>query len=220
MTDTTPATAPDDDHGGAAPKDAVQDSRFALTARDLFTVAIFAVLYVIAGSIVAMLGIAGPLVMMVTLPLAPLVCGIPYMLFLTRVHRPGMVTLFGVVSGLLYLLYGLPWMIAIATTVLGAIADLICARGGYRSRPLSVVAYTVFSLWYVATWIPFFLSKEEYIRSQGMQEMGDSYAADFDRLVTTPVVLASAGAMVLCAALGGLLGTTMLKKHFTRAGLA
>jgi energy-coupling factor transport system substrate-specific component len=44
--------------------------------------------------------------------------------------------------------------------------------------------------------------------------------AAFAQVVTTPAVLISLGAVLVCGVLGGLLGSAMLRKHFVRAGLA
>ena len=84
-----------------APAASAARAPFSLTfkARDFLTVAIFAVIYIVVIFAVAMLGIISPVVMVITLPLAPLVAGIPYMLFLSRVRHGGMVTLFGIVFG-------------------------------------------------------------------------------------------------------------------------
>ena len=49
-----------------------------LSARDLINVAIFSVIYFVVIFAMAMLGILGPVVMLVTLPLSVIVAGIPF----------------------------------------------------------------------------------------------------------------------------------------------
>ena len=79
--------------------------RFSLrfTARDLTSVAIFAVIMIVVTYVIGMLGILSPLVWLVVMPVSVLVNGIVFMLFLTRVKHAGMVTLFGVVIALFFL---------------------------------------------------------------------------------------------------------------------
>lgn len=190
------------------------------SARDLINVAIFAVIYFVTVFAINMLGLISPLVMLVILPLSVIAAGIPFMLFLTRVKHAGMVTLFGAVTALLFLMSGQPWQSTVLTVVVSVIADLILAGGGYRSKWAAIWAYTVFTLWYVGPWIPMLLNREEYLSSPGMQMMGDEYVANFDQVVSTSALGVYCVATVVCGLVGGLLGSAMLKKHFVKAGLA
>lgn len=190
------------------------------SARDLLNVAIFAVIYFVIIFAVAMLGIVSPLVMLITLPLGPIAAGIPYMLFLTRVRHAGMVTLFGVVVALLYLMMGHPWISTVITVVLSVLADLVLRPGGYRSTWAAIWAYVVFSAWFVGPWIPFFLDPAAYIAEKSGQTMGEAYMTEFAQVVTLPTVGVMVAATLVCGFLGALLGTVLLRKHFRKAGLA
>ncbi|GAA3661300.1 MptD family putative ECF transporter S component [Microbacterium marinilacus] len=195
-------------------------SSISFSARDLLNVAIFAVIYFVIVFVIAMLGVVSPLVMLLTLPLSAIAAGVPYMLFLTRVRHTGMVTLFGLVVGLLYLMMGQPWQSTLVTVGVSILAELVLAAGGFRSKWAAIWAYTVFSAWFVGPWIPMFLDRDAYLRSAAMESMGEEYLAGFDQLVSTPAVLAMTGAAVVCGFLGALLGTALLRKHFRKAGLA
>jgi energy-coupling factor transport system substrate-specific component len=190
------------------------------TARDLLNVAIFAVIYFVIVFVIAMLGIVSPLVMLLTLPLSAIAAGIPYMLFLTRVRNAGMVTLFGVVIGLLYLMMGHPWISTLVTIAASLLGELILWAGRYRSKWSGICAYTAFSLWFIGPWIPLFVNRAEYLSSPGMKAMGADYIARFDQVVSVPALLGLFAATLVCGLLGGLLGSALLRKHFVRAGLA
>jgi energy-coupling factor transport system substrate-specific component len=197
-------------------------SQFAprFTARDLLNVAIFLVIYFVIVFVIAMLGIVSPLVMLLTLPLSAIAAGIPYMLFLTRVRHGGMVTLFGVVIGLLYLMMGHPWISTLVTIAASLLAELILWSGRYRSKWAGIGAYTAFSLWFIGPWIPLFVNRAEYLNSPGMKAMGADYVARFDQIISVPTLLGLFAATLVCGLLGGLLGSALLRKHFVRAGLA
>lgn len=190
------------------------------SARDLLNVAIFAVIYFVVVFAMAMLGIISPLVMIVTLPLAPIVAGVPYMLFLTRVRHAGMVTLFGTVVALLYLMSGQPWQSTLLTIVLSIIADAVLWSGGYRSTWRAIWTYVVFSAWFIGPWIPFFIDPAAYVQSMATESMGEAYAAEFTNVVTVPIILLMGLVTIVCGLLGGLLGAALLRKHFRKAGLA
>lgn len=208
---TTPAPPRTPNRPSASPR---------FSARDLMNLAVFAVLYVVVVFAVGMLGAISPFAMILTLPLAPIAAGIPYMLFLTRVHHAGMVTLFGALVALAFLLMGQPWQSTLLTILVSALADAVLAVGGYRSSWAGVWAYTVFCVWFVGPWIPFLLDPEGYLHGASLTVMGPDYVASFAQVVTVPVVLAMSGAAVVCGFLGGLLGCAVLRKHFERAGLA
>ena len=80
-----------------------------LNVKDLITVGIFSVIIIVLIFIFGMLGYI-PMVMLALPILAALICGIPYMLFLTRVSKFGMVTLLGVIIGIVMFLSGHTWV--------------------------------------------------------------------------------------------------------------
>lgn len=191
-----------------------------MSARDLLNVAIFAVIYFVVVYAIALLGIINPLVMMLTLPLSIIVAGIPYMLFLTRVRHAGMVTLFGTVVAILYLIGGHPVISTAMTIAVSLLAEVIVWAGRYRSRWNAIGAYAVFSLWYVGPMLPLLINRDEYLNSPGMRAMGQEYVDSFDRTVSVDALWIYNVSTLVCGVLGGLLGAALLKKHFTRAGLA
>ena len=219
---TTAAATPDTaTPSAAAPHRQVPARRRArFSARDLLNVAIFAVIYIVIVFAVAMLGVISPLIMLLTLPLSAIAAGIPYVLFLTRVKHAGMVTLFGTVVALFFLVSGQPWQSTIVTIVLSVLADLILATGKFVSKWATIWAYTVFSAWFIGPYIPMFLDRDAYLTSVALEGMGEEYRVAFDQVVSTPSVLIMWVATIICGFIGGLLGTAILRKHFRKAGLA
>lgn len=191
-----------------------------LRARDLLNVAIFAVIYLVALFAINMLGFINPLMMLLALLASVIVCGIPFMLFLTRVKRPGMVALFGVVMGLFCLLTGLGLISAGLTVVLSLIAEAILWFSRYRSRWAAIAACTVFALWFIGPFIPLLIDREAYLSTSMFADSGAEFVAAFDHLVTVPVVWGYNAATLVCGWLGARLGSVLLEKHFVRAGLA
>jgi len=205
-----------------APVAPVERAPFSLTfkARDFLNVAIFTVIYIVVIFAVAMLGIISPLVMVITLPLATLIAGIPYMLFLSRVRHGGMIALFGLVFGLASMGWGHPWQSALVILGFSLIAEIVMYLGQYRSRWAAIWTYTIFSAWMIGPWIPMVLDRDAYLSSQGSEAMGSDYIAHMDALLSVPVILGLWAAGVVFGFLGGLLGSVVLRKHFVRAGLA
>lgn len=195
-------------------------SSFTFSARDLVNVALFAVIYAVVVFAIAMIGVINPLVMLLTMPIAPVVAGVPYMLFLTRVRHAGMITLFGLVVGLIYFQMGHPWQSMAVTVVVAVLADLVMWAGKYRSKWAAIWAYVVFSAWFIGPWIPFLLDPVAYLTSPSMKGMSEEYIREFGQLITVPVIGGLSGVILIGGFLGALLGTMLLAKHFKKAGLA
>ncbi len=189
-----------------------------LNAKNLITVGIFTALYFVLFFATGMIGYIP--VMMLFLPLlCPLVTGIPFMLFLTKVKAFGMVTIMGTILGILMFITGHPWPILVLGFLCGLISDFILKSGNYKGWKTSVIGYAVFSEWVMGAVLALFFMRDSYF-AQIRAGYGDTYA---DALLSlTPgwvfyvmIVLVGVGAVA-----GAFLGRTVLKKHFKRAGIA
>ena len=189
-----------------------------LQAKDLINLGLFTVLYFVIGCCVAIpIGFV-PIFMPILGALWALITGIPFMLFLTRVKKFGMVTIMGILSVLLMGLTGMGFWGVLTGEIFGLMSDLILKSGGYKSVKKSLIGYAVFSIWIVGTYIPMYFMVEDS-RASFAASFGEEYA---DKVMAVmpmwSIVLVIAGIFVF-AILGGLLGKALLKKHFAKAGI-
>ena len=169
-----------------------------LQAKDLINLGLFTVLYFVIGCCVAIpIGFV-PIFLPVLGSLWPLITGIPFMLFLTRVKKFGMVTIMGVLSGLLMGLTGMGFWGVPMGLIFGLLGDLILKSGDYKSAKKSILGYAVFSLWMVGTYIPMYFMVEDSWASFAAS-FGEKYA---DRVMAgLPVwgiILLGGGDFCLC----------------------
>lgn len=188
-----------------------------LQTKDLITVGIFTAIYFVLFFALGMIGYIP--VLFVLLPLIlPILCGIPFMLFLTKVKVLGMVTIMGLILGALMVLTGHTYVPLISGIFFGLTADLIFKAGKYQSRKLSVLGYGVFSLWIIGMLLPFWVMKDSYEKMM-LDSMGADYTRAvlglFDKIAWGFPLIALLGGII-----GGFLGLAMLKKHFKKAGIA
>ena len=121
--------------------------------KDLINVGIFAVVYTVLFMISAMTGVVPILAVYFPVILA-LLAGIPCILFFAKVEKFGLVTIYGLLMGIITLLVG-QGPIAIATgLVFGLIADLILKAGNYKSFKNMMFGYGVLSLWVIGSQLP------------------------------------------------------------------
>jgi energy-coupling factor transport system substrate-specific component len=181
-----------------------------LQTQDLITVGVFTAIYFVLFFAVGMLGYVP--IFYVLLPfLLPIVCGIPFMLFLTKVKSFGMVTIMGTILGALMLLTGHTYMPLLAGFVFGLVADLIFLAGKYQSKRLSVLGYGVFSMWLLGMLVPFWVMKDSFEKMM-LDSMGVDYTLAvlelFDKISWAFPILAFIGGII-----GAFFGLVMLKKH-------
>lgn len=189
-----------------------------MSAKDLITVGVYTAIYIAVYYVAGFIGVI-PFAMALLPLLLPIVTGIPFMLYLTKIRSFGMLTISGLLVGLLMFLTGHAWMVPVVSTAAGLAADLALRAGKYRSWPASLAALWLFSLWVIGPFLPFFTMRESY-RAELTSQMGADYAdavlgfIPMWYLLLIPV-LAAIGALI-----GGHLGRAVLRKHFVRAGIA
>lgn len=189
-----------------------------LQAKDLINVGLFTVLYFVIGCCVAIpIGFV-PIFLPVLGALWTLITGIPFMLFVTRVKKFGMVTMLSILSGLLMGLTGMGYWGVPVGIVFGLLGDLIMKSGGYKSASKTILGYAVTSLWMVGTYIPmYFMVEQSY--ADFAASFGDEYATKVMSVMPMWSIILVIASIFVCALLGGLLGKAVLKKHFVKAGI-
>lgn len=188
-----------------------------LKGKDLINVGIYSAIYAVIICVVAMMGYI-PIFMPLLAVIGPIVCGVPFMLFLTKVEKFGMIWLMGIIMGIVMLLTGMGWYSLAITSVSGLIAEVIYKSGNYKSSKKGILAYGVFSSWIWGNFIPLFFNSEAYFSTR--QSFGQEYIDALTALMPMwmcPVLLV---ATILSGIVGGMIGRSLMKKHFVKAGIA
>lgn len=186
--------------------------------KDLITVGVFSAIMFIVCMGVAMLGYI-PIFIPLLSVLVPLIGGIPFMLFLTKARKFGMVLIMSVLIGLVVGLMGMGvWVIATAP-ISGILAEIILKSGGYGSVKKSIFSYGVFSTWVIGNYIPIVVTRDNYF-SMLVSGYGQEYAETLMGYIPDWSLISLLFASFLSGILGALIGRELLKKHFVRAGIA
>lgn len=99
-----------------------------LKAKDLINVGIYTAIYIVIFFVVGMLN-AIPVLYPLLYVLIPLISGIPFMLFLTKIEKFGMVTIMSVICGVFWFLMGYPKYFS-ASVITAAKVSSSIAEGG------------------------------------------------------------------------------------------
>nr|WP_314930789.1 MptD family putative ECF transporter S component [Shuttleworthia satelles] len=189
-----------------------------LNAKDLIHVGIYTAIYLVIFFAIGLLG-AVPILYPLEYLLIPFVTGIPFMLFLTKVEKFGMVSIMGVIIAVFWYLMGYTWIPTLTWIASGILSDLIFRLGKYKSFKLDVIGYWIFSCGMIGCAAPMWLLTSSYMK-QVRDSMGDEYVAGLSKYMPSWMGFAAIGIILVSSILGALLGRKMLKKHFERAGIA
>lgn len=187
-----------------------------LDLKDIMNVGIFVVVYYVAFFASICLGYFPPAMAILSL-ISGLVCGIPFMLFLTKIKKPACLLLFGIICGLISLAMGsgtLPLIFAVVLSVIGEIL-LYCFK--YVPSAKYIIVYIVFTLWNVGYGLRLMLaSSSTYVES-----LKDSYGEEYvGAMLDSVFSFGFAASVLICAVgglLGGILGYFVFRKHFVKS---
>ena len=163
-----------------------------LQGKDLINIGIFTAIYFIVIFAAASIGFIPIFIPLISV-IVPLVGGIPMMLFFSKIKKFGMLTICGLLLGVIMLLTGM----------------------GYWRE---VLIHGVFSMWVIGAFIPIVVTRDAYYQNllPGYgQEYADTLMAYMPDWIL-PVLLAAA---FVSGLVGGLIGRKLFKKHFERAGI-
>ncbi|MDR0432490.1 MAG: MptD family putative ECF transporter S component [Bifidobacteriaceae bacterium] len=189
-----------------------------LDTRALIQTGVFTALYVVVLAVFGQLGALIPILQVMGPFYIPMVCGIPFMLFAARVRAFGQITIMGILAGALVFLTGQSWVVLALAVVLAPAADLIARAGRYRRFPLTLAAYVVFSEMLIGMVVPLFFMRGDFI-ARISQRHDDAWVNALVNLTPTWMFWVMIAMIAAGAAIGALLGRTLVAKHFRPAGL-
>lgn len=99
-----------------------------MKGKDLINIGIFSAIYFVILFAVAMLGMI-PVFLPLLSVIVPILGGIPFMLFLTRVKKFGMIWIMSIIMGIMMLLTGMSWPPLVVSVFSGLLAELVCKSG-------------------------------------------------------------------------------------------
>ena len=197
----------------------VQKAKRDLGARDLVTTGVCIALYFVFMMVGSMLFAPNPVLTFLMPAGAALLTGPVYLLLVARVPKHGPLIILGIVEAVVMFVTGMYWLWSAFLVVLGIVGDLIAGVGGFRSKPLNIASFLVFSLNPMGSYIMLWLDPTGY--SAYLTEKGTEQAY-MDTMVATGadwVLPAMIGLTLACALASALVGMRMLRKQFEKAGM-
>jgi len=181
--------------------------------RDIVTTGVFTALYFVVMAIVGQLSALIPILQVLAPFYIPILCGIPFMLFLTRVHRFGMITAMGWIIGLLLMLTNAAILALILGLVLAPLADWIAHTGKYRRWSLLVVSYILVGEISIGMVGLLFFQRQAVLNRIG-QHHDAAWVAQIAHLTPPWMLYVMIGELAVGAIIGAFLGRGIFRKHY------
>lgn len=188
-----------------------------LTGKDLINVGIYTAMTLVIFFVVGLLT-ALPVVYQFLFIIWPIVCGIPMMLYYTKIQKFGMLTITGIIGGIFFYLIGYGWIGLLGWVLGGILSDVVLKIGGYQKFKVTVLSYACFCLGIMGCPANLWFAGEAYWENIHTS-MGDQYANTLQSLMPSWMLYVGFALLFVGGILGALLGHKMLKKHFERAGI-
>ena len=187
-----------------------------LKIKDLVTIGVFAVIYLVVMFSVGMIGVI-PILFLIYPTILGIVSGTVVMLFMAKVQKPWALLIFGMLTPIFMMVEGHTYILVLHAFVVILIAELIRRAGNYNSFKYNMLSFAIFNTWICGSLMQMLWAREKYIEMTMM--MGNEYVEALERLVTYPhMALVYLGA-IIGGLIGANIGRILLKKHFIKAGI-
>lgn len=103
-----------------------------LTGKDLINVGIYTAMTLVIFFVVGLLT-ALPVVYPFLFIIWPIVCGIPMMLYYTKIQKFGMLTITGIIGGIFFYLIGYGWIGLLGWVLGGILSDVVLKSAAIRN---------------------------------------------------------------------------------------
>ena len=189
-----------------------------LKGKDLITIGIFSAIYFVINFAFMLLGGIHPVLWMLMPGFIAVFAGIPFMLMVAKVQKPGAVFLMGLITALIYFATGqFTLVISMASTCI--LAEVVRMVTKYNSFKGNSIAYVIFSLGMVGSPLPIWLFKADFLAQITEQGMPADYVAAVEALSSNAMLIVLFVAPIIGGIIGAFIARGLFKKHFVKAGI-
>ena len=191
-----------------------------LVVKDLVTIGIFSLLFIVFTFLITCLQVT-PLLSFTTPPLAALVVGPIFLLFIARTQKPLCITIMGIIISLLvgFFIYG-HVLIALFNFVFFILAELIARTGGYKKLKTNFISYIVLSFWSFGEIGGYWVAQDWMMQKALASNLEADFFTQIYSMANLSTFLIIFASTIICAILSCLLAKAMFKKHFIKSGIA
>ena len=190
-----------------------------LTGKDVIAVGIYSAIYFVLNFVAMMTGFI-PLLWIVLPGTVAILTGIPFLLMVVKVPKPGAVIIMGIITAFLYFVTGQFSVLILITMFIACVvseAYRYITKYNLKFSNL-MVAFILFSYGMAGSPLALFVYRESFLAQIG-ETMSQEYVAAISSYITVPMLILLLISPIAGGVFGALIAGGIFKKHFKKAGI-
>ena len=190
-----------------------------LTGKDVITIGIYSAIYFVMNFAAMMTGLI-PLLWILLPGTVAILTGIPFLLMVVKVPKPGAVLIMGLITAFLYFVTGQFTVLILITMLIACVvseAYRFITKYNLKFSNL-VVAFILFGYGMAGSPLALFVYRESFL-AQISETMSQEYVVAISSYITTPMLILLLVSPIAGGFFGALIAGGIFKKHFKKAGI-
>ena len=190
-----------------------------LTGKDVITIGIYSAIYFVLNFMAMMTGLI-PLLWILLPGTVAILTGIPFLLMVVKVPKPGAVLIMGLITAFLYFVTGQFTVLILITMLIACVvseAYRYITKYNLKFSNLAV-AFILFGYGMAGSPLALFVYRESFL-AQISETMSQEYVVAISSYITTPMLILLLVSPIAGGFFGALIAGGIFKKHFKKAGI-
>ena len=193
-----------------------QQSDKKLRTKDLIYAGAFGAIYIVLMLIVVLGTSAIPVLYILAPFTVGVVCATVYELYVLKVHKFGPALILGVLFALVACSGNVLGMVL---AILAAVAaELIIMAGKYKSKKMFLLSFLAFNLNMVCPYTMLYFHRDEFM-ARSVSFYGQAFADELAKYAINGLAFIQIALALVGAAIGVLIASKLIKKHFEKANI-
>ena len=190
-----------------------------LTGKDVITIGIYSAIYFVLNFMAMMTGLI-PLLWILLPGTVAILTGIPFLLMVVKVPKPGAVLIMGLITAFLYFVTGQFTVLILITMLIACVvSEAYRYITKYNLKFSNLVAtFILFGYGMAGSPLALFVYRESFL-AQISETMSQEYVVAISSYITTPMLILLLVSPIAGGFFGALIAGGIFKKHFKKAGI-
>ena len=190
-----------------------------LTGKDVIAIGIYSAIYFVLNFMAMMTGLI-PLLWILLPGTVAILTGIPFLLMVVKVPKPGAVLIMGLITAFLYFVTGQFTVLILITMLITCVvseAYRYITKYNLKFSNLAV-AFILFGYGMAGSPLALFVYRESFL-AQISETMSQEYVVAISSYITTPMLILLLVSPIAGGFFGAMIAGGIFKKHFKKAGI-
>ena len=190
-----------------------------LTGKDVIAIGIYSAIYFVLNFVAMMTGLI-PILWILLPGTVAILTGIPFLLMVVKVPKPGAVLIMGLITAFLYFVTGQFTVLILITMLIACVvSEAYRYITKYNLKFINlVVAFILFGYGMAGSPLALFVYRESFL-AQISETMSQEYVVAISSYITTPMLILLLVSPIAGGFFGALIAGGIFKKHFKKAGI-